>query len=96
MHLNFELLIKAAVANISSINAESQHAYDLLVDSRRLKRIANQGRGKGIQEMFYQQHVRRHRKQYSLDGRAENDDDNEREEELDYHDNCITQQKWDA
>ena len=26
---------------------------------------------------------------------ADNDDDNEREEELDYHDDCITQQEWD-
>ena len=27
---------------------------------------------------------------------ADNDDDNEREEELDYDDDCITLQKWDA
>ena len=42
-HLNFELLIKAAAANVSAIN-----------------------------------------------------DDDEREEEPDYHDDCITQQEWDA
>ena len=46
-----------------------RHAYDLPVNSRRLERIANQDRGEGIQEMFYQQHVRRHETRYSLDGR---------------------------
>ena len=49
MHLNFELLIKAAATNISAINAA-----------------------------------------------AIKDDDDEREEELDYRDDCITQQEWDA
>ena len=68
-HLNFDLLIKAAAANVSTINVESRHAYDLPVDSRRLERIANQDRGEGIQEMFYQQHVRRHGRRYSLNGR---------------------------
>ena len=27
---------------------------------------------------------------------TDNDDDDKREEELDYHDDCITQQEWDA
>ena len=69
-HLNFELLIKAAAANVSVINAESQHAYDLLVDNRCLERIANGDCGEGIQEMFYHQHVRWHGRRYALKGRC--------------------------
>ena len=27
---------------------------------------------------------------------ADNDEDDEKEKELDYHDDCITQQEWDT